>query len=100
VVVVGPAEAEPVLRDAVDRSRGVFPDKDWRTAISASAYGECLTRLGRFDDAERLLLECHAVFEAVKEKRASEFAKVRRRLTQLYEAKNEPERAAPYRAGS
>ena len=95
-----PEEAEPVFRDAVERSRRVFPEKDWRTAISASAHGECLTQLKRYAEAEPLLLECHGVFEPLKAKRAAEFAKVRRRLAALYDAQNEPEKAAPYRSGT
>ena len=54
------ASAEPLLRQALEIRRRAFPEGDWRIAMAKSLLGEALTSLGRYDEAERLLLEAKA----------------------------------------
>jgi eukaryotic-like serine/threonine-protein kinase len=54
------ASAEPLLRQALRIRRAAFPPGDWRIATAESLLGEALTSLGRYDEAERLLLEAKA----------------------------------------
>ena len=60
-----PALAEPLLRDALRiRQRSFRPD-DWRIAVPRSALGAALTSLGRYEEAEGLLLEAQRVLKDV-----------------------------------
>ncbi len=62
-------------------------DDHWFTAMSAVPYGRCLLELGRYEDAEEVLLAVHdsgdeSALEA---------------LADLYDAWGRPEKAAEYR---
>ncbi len=57
------AAAEPLLRQALQIRQRALPEGDWRTAAARSLLGEALTSLGRYDEAERLLLEAKAVLK-------------------------------------
>ncbi len=90
------AEKEYIaLLDAASEKRGV---DDTNVLMIANAYGECLLRLGRFDEAEPLLIKTQtALFKALGPKHEL-VAKARSRLADLYVAMKQPERAAPWRA--
>ena len=49
------AEAEPLLRQALDGQRKTGPDT-WRRYYTESLLGACLTGLGKFAEAEEILL--------------------------------------------
>ena len=69
-----------------------------RVLMIANQYGECLLRLGRFDEAEPLLIKTQtALFKALGPKHEL-VTKARSRLADLYDAMKQPERAAPWRA--
>ena len=57
------ASAEPLLRAALAVRRKSLPKGDWRTATAESLLGEALTSLGRYDEAERLLLEARSALK-------------------------------------
>ncbi|MGH9661961.1 MAG: tetratricopeptide repeat protein, partial [Bryobacteraceae bacterium] len=49
------AEAEPLLREALDGQRNKSPDT-WRRYYTESLLGACLTGLGKYAEAEQLLV--------------------------------------------
>ncbi len=89
---VEPAAAEPLLRRALLIDQRAFRAGDWRIAGVESLLGEALTALGRYDEAERVLL---AARENLKDAPGREglFARQNRvRLAALYKAWGHPER--------
>jgi tetratricopeptide (TPR) repeat protein len=52
------AEAEPLLREALDGQRKNGPDT-WRRYYTESLLGACLTGLGKYAEAEPILLSGH-----------------------------------------
>jgi len=48
-------EAEPLLREALDGQRKTGPDT-WRRYYTESLLGACLTGLGKYAEAEQILL--------------------------------------------
>ncbi len=65
--------------------------------IFANNYGECLTRMRRFDQAESLLLKTQSALSKSLGSKHDRVAKARARLADLYDAMQQPERAAPWR---
>lgn len=65
--------------------------------IFGNNYGECLTRLGRYADAERMLLNTHARLAKALPPGHGRLVKARARLAELYDAMKQPERAADWR---
>ena len=49
-------EAEPLLREGLDIRRATLSADDWRVAYAQSTLGGCLVVLGRFAEAEPLLV--------------------------------------------
>jgi tetratricopeptide (TPR) repeat protein len=90
-------DGQSALRDCVERCRAVFPEGDWRTAVCASAWGECLTKLGKHSDAEAQLKASVAVLESLRNQRKRDYADVVRRLADLYEAQGQSDRALEWR---
>ena len=86
------AAAEPLLRRALLIDQRAFRAGDWRIAAIESLLGEALTALGRYDEAERVLV---AAREDLKDAPGREglFARQNRvRLAALYKAWGHPER--------
>jgi tetratricopeptide (TPR) repeat protein len=60
------ALAEPRAREALDLFRRASAgDRRWRTARAEALYGRCLAGLGRFAEAEALLLEAYESLEGI-----------------------------------
>jgi eukaryotic-like serine/threonine-protein kinase len=59
-----PAEAVPLLRNAVELRRRANTPGNWRIAESNAALGAALLALGRYDEAEPLLVESHRQLQA------------------------------------
>ncbi|MCC6428401.1 MAG: serine/threonine protein kinase [Phycisphaerales bacterium] len=76
-----------------------FPEGHWRIAVADGVEGAALSGLGRFDQAEPLLLSSFKALESEKGA-AIYLADARRRLIGLYEAWNKPDSAAPYRTAT
>jgi serine/threonine protein kinase len=51
--------AESLLREAMSIQIATLPAGSWRIAVTQGDLGLALTKLNRFDEAERLLLESH-----------------------------------------
>ena len=58
----------------------------------------CLTKLGRYGQAEQLLLAAHQVMQTKLGEQHERTQKAINRLFELYEAWGKPEKAAKYRA--
>ncbi len=54
------AKAEPLLREAISVRLNQLGENHYRTAVSQSALGECLTSLKQFEEAETLLVQAFA----------------------------------------
>jgi tetratricopeptide (TPR) repeat protein len=89
-----PASAEPLLRQALQIRRRAFSESDWRIATARSLLGEALTSLGRYDEAERLLLEAKAALKDGPGPAGREARSTAERLSALYKAWGRPEKTA------
>jgi serine/threonine protein kinase/tetratricopeptide (TPR) repeat protein len=106
-----PEEAESLARQAVVFMREEVPPGDWRVALPESVLGACLTALGRYEEAEPLLLPAfptirdHPMYWASPTKKRQLAGEALQRIIDLYESWDaaEPgnghaEKAAEYRA--
>jgi tetratricopeptide (TPR) repeat protein len=73
-----------------------LPPGHWRTAWSASVEGAALTRLGRFDEAEALLLDSYRNLQDNPGSRAGYIDETRAFLADLYTAWGKPAEASKY----
>jgi tetratricopeptide (TPR) repeat protein len=92
------AEAEPVLRECVAIGTKVLPD-DWLLFNATSMLGEALLGQSKLAEAEPLLVQGYAGLRAreasiLPQVRSQRLSEARRRVIRLYEARNEPGRAA------
>jgi len=93
-------EAEALLRECVRVESNTTPshDDDLRIPRATSLLGGCLTALGRFDEAEALLLEAYT---AVATRRGNDNFRTKRvvmQLVDLYDTWNKPGESAVWRA--
>jgi catechol 2,3-dioxygenase-like lactoylglutathione lyase family enzyme len=97
-IVKGPAEeAEPLLREALDiRNRILAPD-DWYIARDGSYLGECLTALGKYAEAERLLVDGFKLMKISPQAPSPRVRQADARVIKLYEAWGKAEEAATWR---
>ncbi len=93
-----PVTAERLLRQALGIHRRVHPENDWRIAVSKSLLGASLTALGRYQEAEPLLVDAQSVLKDIPGPQGREARATLTRLVALYEAWGRPEKATPYRA--
>ncbi|MEY2530068.1 MAG: eukaryotic-like serine/threonine-protein kinase, partial [Verrucomicrobiota bacterium] len=92
------AEAEKLLREAVRVRAENVPETHFLRAAANGALGEFLTSQRRFAEAEPFLL---GSYESLKTSQAASSPRTRlalQRLANLYEAWNNPDQAARYRA--
>lgn len=93
-----PERAEAPLREGLDLWRQ-WPEKEWvKVASTQSLLGGCLTALGRYAEAEPLLLESLAAFRGRLGDGDSRTVRTLRRAVELYEVWERPDEAARYRA--
>ncbi len=91
-----PAAAEPLLRECVAASRERMPPGHWRIAAAQSELGSCLTALGRYEEAQGILLDSFALLNDANPGDPSLVRQTAERLVRLYEAWEKPDRATPY----
>lgn len=92
------SEAEPVLREILDISKKALPKNHWRIFVAESAIGESLTGQGRFEDAERLVVNAYLNMKADPRASADEVSASLQRVIALYTAWGKTDEAAKYRA--
>ena len=83
-------EAETVLRDLIARLDVTF----WAVPILRAHLGMCLGELGRYEEAERILIETYPQLQTVQEEQET----MVRYTIELYEAWGKPEQADEWRA--
>ena len=89
--------AEPVLRELIGLAETTSEGPGPLTGIQTS-YGECLMRLGRFDDAEQVLLAAHAALKDDPRPRPRQSQRIIHRLVELYAGRGKDDKAAEFRA--
>ncbi len=92
-----PDEAEPIMRECLDRYQQRLEPADRRFPVMQALLGECLLQLGRFDEAEPLLLDSYELLHSVSGA-GTETSDTIQVLVQLYDAWNRPDHAAEWRA--
>jgi tetratricopeptide (TPR) repeat protein len=90
-------EAEPLLRECL-QIRSESDANDRLIAETESLLGGCLTALGRFEEAESLLLESYPRIESAEDKPHDLTRTACRRIIELYDARGDPEKANEWRA--
>jgi serine/threonine protein kinase/tetratricopeptide (TPR) repeat protein len=103
-----PAAAEALLREGlrirvqaaqlIPNRRRIFPEDDWSVGATKSLLGAALTALGRYGEAETVLLEAHRDLDALSPPPRRDVAATVGRLIDLYMAWGRPDEAARYRA--
>ncbi len=91
-------EAEPLLRECVAMRRKVLRPKHWQITDTRSVLGQCLSRMGRFEQAETMLL---GVLDAAGDDPSCPSrvkSETAARLVELYEKWNRPREAQKWRA--
>ena len=99
VLLLETDRADGALEMAVAASEtlaATFGDDHWRTAWARCLEGASLAALGRFADAEPLLLQAYELLSTGTGARVSQVASASRYLVDLYTAWDRPEDAARY----
>jgi serine/threonine protein kinase/tetratricopeptide (TPR) repeat protein len=78
--------------DLVPARRRTYPDDDWSVGATKSLLGAALTELGRFDEAETMLLDARRDLEAMPVPPERELEQTLARLDRLYDAWGRPNR--------
>jgi serine/threonine protein kinase/tetratricopeptide (TPR) repeat protein len=91
------AEAEPVARESLAGWRRELGDEHYRTHGAVAVLGISLAGLGRFDEAEPMLLAAAAGIEQHPHAPESYWTRVRQSVASLYEQMGREEEAASWR---
>jgi tetratricopeptide (TPR) repeat protein len=92
------AAAEEVLRACHEIRRDFLGSEHPHTAEAESLLGECLTRLGRFAEAQPLLLRSYRILADDRGSAERRDLTALQRLIELYDAWGQPEQADQWRA--
>ncbi len=88
--------AESPAREALRINRQLLNDGHWRIRFAENTLGACLTGLGRYQEAEPLLLDSYPILKDRTSARSPETRAALRRLVTLYRAWGRPEKAEEY----
>ena len=88
-------QAEALFRTAIETAKRILPAGDRMIAKYQSAYGACLTKLERYQEAQEHLL---GAYERLKETLGEGEQQTLQRLVELYEAWGNSDQAAQWRA--
>jgi hypothetical protein len=89
-----------LLRDALTVLRHSYPEAGWRVSTVKSLLGGALAGLGRYAEAETLLLEAFKGIPVRAGPCGREAQPTRARLIRLYQEWGKPELAARYTASN
>ena len=92
------AQAEPLVREALRIKRATLPKDHLEVAMMESFLGGCLTDLGRYDEAEALLVESYPAIRAVNGVQGRKTRGALQRIIRLFEVQGETDLAAEWRA--
>ncbi|MCK4413439.1 MAG: serine/threonine protein kinase [Candidatus Eisenbacteria sp.] len=90
-------DAEPLLVECLRIRRAQLPAGDWRTALTESTLGRCLTLQGRYAEAESYLIESVPIVQAAPTATRQHRQQTLEDVIDLYKRWGKPERAQPYR---
>jgi tetratricopeptide (TPR) repeat protein len=91
-------EAEPLHRESVAVHKRVMPAGFFGTGLALLGHGRSLVGLGRYAEAEPVLLEAHQVLDAALDATDDRVVKAVRALAELYTAWHEVEPDKGYNA--
>jgi tetratricopeptide (TPR) repeat protein len=91
-------EAEPLLREALERATKATPKGATVSALTEGALGECLTAQNKFAAAEPFVLHSYETLKASAGEKQPAAATALKRVVDLYEKWRKPDLAAKYRA--
>jgi hypothetical protein len=89
------AEAEPLLREALGIRQRVLPPAHWAVGQAQTALGESLMRLGRFAEAESLLVSGSGIIRSARGEADPDLVRAMGSLEELYRATGRPAPASP-----
>ncbi len=92
------AEAEPLAREAVAIRARELPMGHPEIAEMESILGLCLSKRGRFEEAEQLTTAAYAQVSAKRGDQSWEARRIGQHCAQVYEAWGKPEKAAQWSA--
>lgn len=92
------AAAQVRVRAALAILREKLPEGHWRLASGETVLGACLTRTGRYHEAEPLLVESYSILHREIGERESRTRYALDRLIEHYDARGMEDEAAEYRA--
>ena len=90
-------DGEKILKQSLGILQKSYPQGHWRIAETESVLGLCLTSLGRFEEAEPLLLRGYSVLKDKCGARNKRTKEALIRIIDHYEARDKPKEAAKYR---
>ena len=90
-------EAEPLAREALQMRRASLGEGHWKTADTRSCLGECLTKLGQYEEAQTHLLAAHRTLADTLGEEHWRTIRTVRRLVRLYVVWDKPDQAATWR---
>ncbi|MCH8806590.1 MAG: serine/threonine protein kinase [Planctomycetes bacterium] len=93
-----PLAALPHYRRALALRRERLPAGHWKTANTQLGLGSCLVGLGRFEEAEALLVEAYEKMRVALGTRHGRTTGALQKVIELYVAWNKPDRADEWRA--
>ncbi len=93
-----PEGALPFLTEALDNHRVSLPSGSWRTGVSTVWVGMALTKMKRYEEAEKHLLEGHEVLQRTKGQHKSQENGTITALVELYQNWGKPDQAAKFKA--
>ena len=91
-------EAVPLFLGLIETAQRALPPGHWMTSYFRGVYGGCLTELGRYDEAESLLLASYEDLEASLGDEHQLTRKTRRRVVGLFDAWGKPGKKAEFLA--
>jgi serine/threonine protein kinase/tetratricopeptide (TPR) repeat protein len=94
------AKALPLAREASDSYRRTLGPESWRIFSNGRVLGVALTGLGRYPEAEQVLLESHRKLVELRGPTQRTTLLTATRLAELYEAWGKPGQAKEWRARS
>jgi serine/threonine protein kinase len=88
-----PDEAELPAREAVELGRKLFGEGHWQTALAENVLGAALLDLGRYSEAEPLLLSSLGILQLHTSARSGLGRQALERVVRLYQAWGKPKQA-------
>ena len=92
-----PQAAEPFWQECLDIRRQVFPPEDTEIDDTAMMLGQCRGALGRWDEAESLMIESAEHVAAVRGENAEQTRRAREKVVAFYEGWGMTEQAETWR---